>query len=125
MDVITHGNWQGFTDHGLSDRELECTVLAACGLTNKEIAKQMGIAPDTVKKRIQNAMYRLDVPRRAALVAEAMRKAIIAPLVLLLCIAEVAPHQPIQTRPVRTPVAVKRVARVGREMSQPLLQVAC
>ncbi|MCJ0972711.1 helix-turn-helix transcriptional regulator [Pseudomonas sp. PS1] len=124
MDVFTHGNWQGFTDRGLSERELECTVLAACGLTNKEIAKAMGIAPDTVKKRIQTAMYRLDVPRRAALVAEAMRKAVIAPLVLLLAICEVAPHQQFQTRPVRTPAAVKRVARIGREISQPLMLVA-
>lgn len=125
MDVITHGNWQGFTDRGLSDREVECTVLAACGLTNKEIAKQMSIAPDTVKKRIQNAMYRLDVPRRAALVAEAMRKAIIAPLLILLALAEIAPHQQIQTRPVRTPAAVKRAAKLGREISQPLMLVAC
>jgi DNA-binding CsgD family transcriptional regulator len=125
MDAFTHGNWQGFLDRGLSEREVECTVLAASGLTNKEIAKKMGIAPDTVKKRIQAAMYRLQVPRRAALVAEAMRKAIIAPLLLLLALAEVAPHQQIQTRPVRTPAAVKRAARVGRELSQPLLQVAC
>lgn len=125
MDAFTHGNWQGFFNQGLSEREVECTVLAASGLTNKEIAKKMGIAPDTVKKRIQAAMYRLQVPRRAALVAEAMRKAIIAPLLILLALAEVAPHQQIQTRPVRTPTALKRVVRVGRELSQPLLQVAC
>lgn len=124
MDVFTHGNWQGFFNHGLSEREVECTVLAAGGMTNKEIAKAMGIAPDTVKKRIQCAMDRLDVHRRAALVAEAMRKAIIAPLLILLALAEVAPHQQIQTRPVRTPAAVKRVARIGREMSQPLMLVA-
>jgi len=109
MDVITHGNWQGFTDHGLSDRELECTVLAACGLTNKEIAKQMGIAPDTVKKRIQNAMFRLDVPRRAALVAEAMRKAIIAPLIVLLCVMSAMPPHQQPARPARP----TRTAMVG------------
>ncbi|HBS81039.1 MAG: helix-turn-helix transcriptional regulator [Pseudomonas sp.] len=124
MDVFTHGNWQGFFNHGLSEREVECTVLAAGGMTNKEIAKAMGIAPDTVKKRIQCAMDRLDVHRRAGLVAEAMRKAIIAPLVLLLAICEVAPHQQVQTRPVRTPTAMKRVVRIGRELSQPLMLVA-
>nr|WP_298117364.1 helix-turn-helix transcriptional regulator [uncultured Pseudomonas sp.] len=85
MQFITHGNWKGFTGQGLTDRELECTLAAAAGMTNKEIARQLGIAPDTVKKRIQFAMGRLDVPRRTALVAEAMRKSIIAPLVVLLC----------------------------------------
>lgn len=125
MDVFTHGNWQGFFNHGLSEREVECTVLAAGGLTNKEIAREMGITPSTVKKRIQCAMDRLEVHRRAGLVAEAMRKAIIAPLLILLALAEVAPHQQVQTRPVRAPVAVKRIAKAGREISQPLLQVAC
>ena len=85
MSTITRGNWQGFTDHGLSDRELEFTLDVANGMTDKEIARQVGLAADSVKKRISNAMYKLGVNRRAALIAEAMRKAIIAPLVLLLC----------------------------------------
>lgn len=125
MDVITHGNWKGFIGQGLSERELECTLLAASGMTNKEIAKDLGIAPDTVKKRIQNAMYRLDVPRRTALVAEAMRKAIIAPLVLLLALSEIAPHSQVQTRPVRSPVAMKRVTKIGREVASPPMGWVC
>ena len=85
MATITRGNWQGITDHGLSDRELEFTLDVANGMTDKEIARQVGLAHDSVKKRIYNAMFKLGVNRRAALVAEAMRKAIITPLVVLLC----------------------------------------
>ena len=85
METITHGNWQGFTGKGLSDRELEFTLAVANGATDKEIARQVGLACDSVKKRVYNAMFKLGVNRRAALVAEAMRQAIIAPLVILLC----------------------------------------
>lgn len=124
MEVFSHGNWQGFTDHGLSDRETAISVLVAVGKTNKEIGRFFDIAPDTVKKRIRCAMDRLGVDRRAALVSEAIRRGILAPLVLLLALCEAAPHHQFQTRPARTPAAVKRVARIGREMSQPLLLVA-
>jgi DNA-binding CsgD family transcriptional regulator len=125
MDVFTHGNWQGFPDRGLTGRETEITLGVVVGKTNKEIGRLFGIAPDTVKKRIRSAMDRLGVDRRAALVSEAIRRGIIAPLLILLALAEVAPHQQVQTRPVRAPVAVKRIAKAGREMSQPMFQVAC
>lgn len=85
MTTITRGNWQGFTGNGLTARELEFTLDVANGMTDKEIAREVGLAHDSVKKRIYNAMFKLGVNRRAALIAEAMRQAIIAPLVLLLC----------------------------------------
>lgn len=115
---IVHGNWKGFTGRGLTRRELECTLGAAAGLTDKEIAKVLGIAPDTVKKRVRNALFRLNVPRRAALVAEAMRRAIIAPLVILLCVLTVLSpllDQP-TTRSTRT-VRTVRTVKGGRGLA--------
>lgn len=85
METIIRGNWQGFIGQGLTDREVEFTLDVANGKTDKEIARAVGLSPDSVKKRIFFAMTRLGVNRRAALVAEAMRKSIIAPLVVLLC----------------------------------------
>lgn len=85
MNAIVRGNFQGFLDHGLTDRELEFTLDVANGMTDKEIAREVGLSPESVKKRIFFAMTRLGVNRRAALIAEAMRQAIIAPLVVLLC----------------------------------------
>ncbi|MNJ65706.1 hypothetical protein D3C77_617360 [compost metagenome] len=55
-------------------------------MTAKEIARLIDIAPGTVVKRLSAAMFKLGVQRRAALVAEAMRRQIISPL----CFALVA-----------------------------------
>ncbi|WP_286974861.1 LuxR C-terminal-related transcriptional regulator [Pseudomonas sp.] len=85
METIIRGNWQGFIGQGLTDREVKLTLDVANGKTDKEIARAVGLSPDSVKKCIFLAMTRLGVNHRAALVAEAMRKSIIAPLVVLLC----------------------------------------
>ena len=56
----------------------------AQGLTAKEIAREFGIAPGTVVKRLACAIFKLGVHRQGAMVAEAMRRQIITPLCLLL-----------------------------------------
>ena len=85
MTALVRGNWKGTASNRITGRELEFILCVADGMTDKEIAREVGLAPDSVKKRVANAMYKLGVNRRAALIAEAMRKAIIAPLVILLC----------------------------------------
>ncbi|WP_285259220.1 response regulator transcription factor [Halopseudomonas bauzanensis] len=82
--IIRHG-WQG-TPGVLSQREVEFTLAVAAGLTDKEIAREAGLAPDSVRKRIANAMYKLGASRRAQLVAEAIRRAVIAPLAVLMAV---------------------------------------
>lgn len=61
-------------------QSLEALLGVAQGMTEKEIAQQMQITPGTVANRIENAMFKLGVGRRAAAVAEAMRRQIISPL---------------------------------------------
>lgn len=56
----------------------------AQGLTAKEIAREFGIAPVTVVKRLACAIFKLGVHRQGAMVAEAMWRQIITPLCLLL-----------------------------------------
>ncbi|MDH0640649.1 helix-turn-helix transcriptional regulator [Pseudomonas sp. GD03860] len=84
--TITSGTWIGHLGRGLAPRELECLLAVAQGMTAKEIARLIDIAPGTVVKRLSAAMFKLGVQRRAALVAEAMKRQIISPL----CFALVA-----------------------------------
>jgi len=87
MTTIVRDGWQGHTGMGLSLREVEFTLGVALGKTDKQIARETGIAPDSVRKRIYGAMFKLGASRRAQLIAEAMRKAIISPLVFMLAVA--------------------------------------
>lgn len=84
MDTITVGSWIGHLGRGLAPRELQCLLEVARGLTSKEIAKHFGISESGVEKRIGDAMLKLHVRRRAALVAEAAHQKIITPLCILL-----------------------------------------
>jgi len=81
---IVNGAWKGHLGRGLAPRELQFLLWVALGLTAKEIAREAGISPATVAKRLTNAMFKLGVTRRAALVAEAMRRQIISPMCLVL-----------------------------------------
>lgn len=70
--------WQGFLGKGLAEREICCLMAVACGYTDKEIAQMDGLSPRSIKGRIESAMFKLGVFKRAALVAEAMRLGLIA-----------------------------------------------
>lgn len=52
----------------LTPRQLEVGALAARGLTNLEIAAELGLSPNTVKNRLKEVFERLDVLRRVELV---------------------------------------------------------
>ena len=92
METITKGDWQGFLGMGLSRRELEFTLSLCFGMTDKQMAREAGIAPDTVHK----------------LVAEAMKRAIITPLLIMLAICMMA----VQATPDHQPVTRNRIVRV-------------
>ncbi|MFV0926510.1 response regulator transcription factor [Pseudomonas palmensis] len=91
METITSGTWMGKLGKGLAPRELEALLGVAQGLTAKEIARLMQVTPGTVANRIENAMFKLGVHRRAALVAEAMKRQIISPMCFVL-VALIAMH---------------------------------
>lgn len=82
MNALTFGNWTGSLGMGLAERELQCVMAVACGLTSKEVARELGVAKDTVDKRLLAASTKLGVIKRAQLVAEAMRRQIISPAVM-------------------------------------------
>ena len=56
----------------LSEREREVVRLVAQGQTGKEIAAELGIAHETVRTHVRNAMTKLNARSRAHLVAKAL-----------------------------------------------------
>lgn len=116
---ITLGNWTGHLGMGLALRELQCVLGIAMGRTSKELARDLGVQPESIKKRVLAASTKLGVTRRAQLVAEAMRKGVISPAVMAL-IALLTTHAVIGDdhmnrirrpgeRRIETRVAVRRI----------------
>ena len=89
--TIVSGQWKGHLGRGLAPRELQCLLAVAQGMTAKEIARAFDISPGTVAKRLSVAMFKLGVARRAAAVAEAMKRQIISPMCCVLA-ALIAMH---------------------------------
>ena len=81
--TITFAGFTGFLGRGAAPRELQCLMAVAAGKTSKEAARDLGIAPDSIDKRILALTTKLGVTRRAALVAEAFRRGLITPACLL------------------------------------------
>lgn len=61
----------------ITSREREILVLVAQGRANKEIAAELGIADDTVKRHISNVLQKFGVNDRAQATAEAIRRGIV------------------------------------------------
>jgi DNA-binding NarL/FixJ family response regulator len=57
----------GTVDFDLTGREIEVIRLVRRGLTNKEVAKQLGISPSTVKKHLHNVLAKHGIHRRRQL----------------------------------------------------------
>jgi len=61
----------------ITAREREILARIARGRANKEIAGDLGIAEDTVKRHVSNIFQKLDVSDRAEATAEAIRRGIV------------------------------------------------
>ncbi|WP_411390722.1 LuxR C-terminal-related transcriptional regulator [Pseudomonas sp. MPB23] len=69
--TINFAGFTGFLGRGAAPRELQCLMAVASGQTSKEAARDLGVSPDTVDKRLLSLTTKLGVTRRAALVAKA------------------------------------------------------
>jgi DNA-binding NarL/FixJ family response regulator len=58
-------------------REREVLALVARGRANKEIAAELGISEDTVKRHVSNVLQKLGASDRAQATAEAIRRGIV------------------------------------------------
>ncbi|NLG63008.1 MAG: response regulator transcription factor [Candidatus Cloacimonetes bacterium] len=64
---------KGDVSHGLRPRELEVLQLICRGLSNRDIAEELGLSVNTVSVHRANIMNRLDIHKTADLVVYAMR----------------------------------------------------
>ena len=62
---------------GVTAREFETLEKLAAGMTNKEIARALGVSPNTVKTHLANLYEKLGVKRRTEAIAQARTHAII------------------------------------------------
>jgi ATP/maltotriose-dependent transcriptional regulator MalT len=62
---------------GLTRRELEILRLVAQGLSDKEAAAGLGLSEHTIHRHISNVLNKLDVPSRAAAVAQAAQRGLL------------------------------------------------
>ena len=62
----------------LSARERNIIDLIAQGRSNKEIARGLGIAPETVKTHVKHIFVKLDVDKRTLAVARAQSLGIVS-----------------------------------------------
>ena len=56
---------------GISDREFEVLTLLADGRSNKEIAKQLDVSPNTVKTHVAKLFEKLEAQRRTEAISRA------------------------------------------------------
>jgi DNA-binding NarL/FixJ family response regulator len=62
---------------GITPREEEVLGLLAAGKANKEIARQLGVSPNTVKTQVASLYQKLDVQRRTQAIQKARELALI------------------------------------------------
>ncbi|MGP9823797.1 response regulator transcription factor [Ectopseudomonas khazarica] len=108
MEFLTYGGWKGCVSSPLADRELGSLLAVAAGKSDKEFARELGLSPRTIKGAVERCMHKLQVYKRTALVAEALRRGIIAPAAcFLLALLVGLQHQ--QTTFTRRPETPRRV----------------
>lgn len=56
---------------GISDREFEVLSLLAAGRSNKEIAKQLEVSPNTIKTHVAKLFEKLEAQRRTEAISRA------------------------------------------------------
>jgi DNA-binding CsgD family transcriptional regulator len=70
-------NTQAQQSLGISERELEVLSLMASGQSNKEIARQLALSPNTVKTHIGNLFEKLGAKRRTEAILRARELGVI------------------------------------------------
>jgi DNA-binding CsgD family transcriptional regulator len=76
--TISKGAWTGFLGRGLALREMEATLLAAGGMTLKEIAREMGVTPKAVEKGLESARFKMGCRTLRDLVVASITQGLIA-----------------------------------------------
>lgn len=76
--TISKGVWTGFLGRGLALREMEATLLAAGGMTMKQIAREMNVTPKAIEKGLENARFKMGCRTLRDLVVASLTQGLIA-----------------------------------------------
>ncbi|MGI0120107.1 helix-turn-helix transcriptional regulator [Zooshikella sp. RANM57] len=129
MDVITDpaGRWKAHLKNPyISPRTTEYALWSLLGLSDKQMARAMGVSPDTVSKTIKSALHKYDFKSRTQLVAELIRYKVIEPVFLLVLAFTLAFVGPLDIRigvkdnepPTREPIRRLRRVSTARRIEQ-------
>lgn len=72
-----HRNDAALSSLGLTSQEVRVLERLAAGRSNKEIARDLGLSPNTVKTHVTNLYGKLDVSRRTQAISKARELALI------------------------------------------------
>lgn len=114
---IEFAGWR-VTLQGITPKQAEVLALSANDRTTKEAARELGISPRSVQQRLDDARFKLGMQRSVrALVVEAMKRGILAPLALVLMLGVGHGHQsPVVRRP-NVPRTYSQV-RIARKVDE-------
>jgi len=70
---VAHGHVHAYSGRALTGREVTVLQIAADGLSNAEIAAQLGLSAGTVKSHMARISHKLGTGSRTHMVALAMR----------------------------------------------------
>lgn len=85
-NTITHNDWQA--DIGvLAEREAHYLLGFVQGLTGKEVAREFGVSPNTVRKASVRIMTKLDAWKMTEAIAKAMAAGIVRHLAFALMLS--------------------------------------
>lgn len=70
---MERGRWGAAVRPRLTQRETDILAMAACGLTDKEIAARLNVARSTVSNQMSLILLKLGAANRAQAVATAVR----------------------------------------------------
>ena len=76
LDVLM-GRQHGLRPGGLTTRQVEVLRLVAAGMTNRLIARQLGLSEKTVARHVHNSLVKIGAPARAAATAYAYEHGLI------------------------------------------------
>jgi DNA-binding CsgD family transcriptional regulator len=76
LDLLVRRTY-GQSPGGLTAREVEVLRLVASGMTNRAIARELGLSEKTVARHIHNSLTKIGVPSRAAATAYAYQNGLI------------------------------------------------
>lgn len=70
MSLVASAVLREMWSQGLTRREYEIAVLAARGLANKEIARELGVSDGTIKLHLHKVYRKLGIRSRYGLIAQ-------------------------------------------------------